>query len=64
MDIVGFTNMSRMVSPEQVMQVLNELFSIFDDLAKLHGVQKVETAGGIDPTQGQSSPSWHPYPAI
>jgi class 3 adenylate cyclase len=47
MDIVGFTNMSKLIHPVQVMQFLNELFSIIDDLAELHGVQKVETAGEV-----------------
>lgn len=44
MDIVGFTNMSKLIHPVQVMQFL---FSIIDDLAELHGVQKVETAGEV-----------------
>ena len=33
--------MSKQLPPVGVMTFLNELFSIFDDLAELHGVQKV-----------------------
>jgi len=45
MDVVGFTTMSKEVAPEQVLSFLNRLFSIFDMLVGMHGVQKVETAG-------------------
>ncbi len=45
MDIVGFTNMSKQVEPKKVLTFLNELFSILDELADTHRVQKVETAG-------------------
>mmetsp|Transcript_18118 Transcript_18118/g.50743 ORF Transcript_18118/g.50743 Transcript_18118/m.50743 type:complete len:350 (-) Transcript_18118:842-1891(-) len=45
MDIVGFTQMSKAVEPQEVMIFLNTLFSLFDQLTNMHGVHKVETAG-------------------
>lgn len=45
MDIVGFTAMANEVEPEAVMVLLNQLFTIFDTLCDIYGVQKVETAG-------------------
>jgi class 3 adenylate cyclase len=45
MDVVGFTAMSKTVEPQAVMTLLNQLFTIFDALCDVYGVQKVETAG-------------------
>ena len=45
MDIVGFTSMSKEVPAAEVMRFLNELFTGFDRLVKVHRVHKVETAG-------------------
>ncbi|KAJ9520664.1 hypothetical protein QJQ45_007460 [Haematococcus lacustris] len=45
MDVVGFTTMSKDCSPEQVMGLLNELFSKLDDMLDRHGVMRVDTAG-------------------
>lgn len=45
MDIVGFTSMSKLVDPVQIMAYLNSLFTIFDDLVDQYNVYKVETAG-------------------
>jgi class 3 adenylate cyclase len=44
-DIVDFTRRSRQVSPAQVVQALNELFSAFDRLARRHGLEKIKTIG-------------------
>ena len=44
-DIVGFTSMSKQVSPVAVMTFLNEIFSLFDRLTDKYGIQKIETAG-------------------
>ncbi|MFH1463029.1 MAG: adenylate/guanylate cyclase domain-containing protein [Pseudomonadota bacterium] len=44
-DIVGFTPMCRALSPTQVVDVLNEVFSRFDDLAQHYGVEKIKTIG-------------------
>jgi adenylate cyclase len=44
-DIVGFTRMSEELSPVQTVKVLNEIFSLFDELADRHGVDKIKTIG-------------------
>jgi adenylate cyclase len=44
-DIVGFTSLTRQVSPERMISVLNELFSAFDRLATEHGLEKIKTIG-------------------
>ncbi|MBL0158212.1 MAG: HAMP domain-containing protein [Bryobacterales bacterium] len=44
-DIVGFTAMSGREGPAEVVQFLNELFTRFDELAQLHGVEKIKTIG-------------------
>nr|UQK61951.1 soluble guanylate cyclase 2 [Choanoeca flexa] len=44
-DIVGFTKLSSSVKPQSVMNMLNELFSKFDELCDKHEVFKVETIG-------------------
>ena len=44
-DIVDFTRHSRQIAPEQVVQVLNGLFSVFDQLAKQRGLEKIKTIG-------------------
>ncbi|KAG1670868.1 hypothetical protein FOA52_000370 [Chlamydomonas sp. UWO 241] len=45
MDFVGFTAMSKDVEPHAVLTIVNDLFTRFDDLCDVHGVQKVDTAG-------------------
>jgi len=44
-DIVGFTSLSSRVPPEQLVGMLNELFSEFDKLAEKHGLEKIKTIG-------------------
>lgn len=44
-DIVGYTNMSSQMTPVEVMQMLSDLYSQMDVLAKKHNVYKVETIG-------------------
>ena len=44
-DIVGYTKMSAEMTPIEVMQMLNSLYSRIDELAKKHGVMKIETIG-------------------
>jgi class 3 adenylate cyclase len=44
-DIVGFTSLAARVSPEQLVTMLNNVFSIFDQLAEKHGLEKVKTIG-------------------
>jgi adenylate cyclase len=44
-DIVGFTRMSEELSPVQTVRILNDVFSLFDELADRHGVEKIKTIG-------------------
>ncbi|HEY3326358.1 MAG TPA: adenylate/guanylate cyclase domain-containing protein [Novimethylophilus sp.] len=44
-DLVGFTRMSTTVSPEQLVALLNRLFSRFDELSSRFGVEKIKTIG-------------------
>ncbi|MEW5297341.1 MAG: hypothetical protein WDW36_000556 [Sanguina aurantia] len=44
-DLVGFTTMSEMMTPEEVMLLLNRLYTALDDLLDIFGVYKVETIG-------------------
>ena len=44
-DIVGFTRMTEEMSPGETVKVLNDIFSIFDELADKHGVEKIKTIG-------------------
>ena len=44
-DIVGFTTISSKMDAAKVSSLLNRLFRKFDDLAYLHGVQKIDVVG-------------------
>ena len=45
-DIVGYTDLvSRLLTPIQVSDLLDRLYSEFDELSDLHGVHKMETIG-------------------
>ena len=44
-DIVGFTNTSSGHTAEEIVDALNNLFSRFDERAKLMGVEKIKTIG-------------------
>lgn len=44
-DIVGFTSLSSRIPPEQLVSMLNDLFSTFDTLAENHGLEKIKTIG-------------------
>lgn len=44
-DIVEFTAFSSRISPEALVVFLNELFSIFDNIAEKHGLEKIKTIG-------------------
>ena len=44
-DIVDFTGRSERITPEQVVEVLNDLFSAFDRLTRQRGLEKIKTIG-------------------
>jgi class 3 adenylate cyclase len=44
-DIVGFTNLSAQISALELVQLLNEIFSLFDALAQGHNLEKIKTIG-------------------
>jgi class 3 adenylate cyclase/Tfp pilus assembly protein PilF len=44
-DLVGFTSLASRMNPVQVVEILDSLFSTFDALAQLHGVEKIKTIG-------------------
>ena len=44
-DVVEFTTYAERTAPDRVVGVLNEIFSEFDTLATLHGVEKIKTIG-------------------
>ena len=44
-DLSGFTEFSEHVDPQQVVGLLDEIFSTFDHLAHAHGVEKIKTIG-------------------
>lgn len=44
-DLVGFTQLSARVSPTELVALLNRIFSEFDRLSDLHGLEKIKTIG-------------------
>jgi PAS domain S-box-containing protein len=44
-DIVDFTPLSAQISPLELLNLLNQIFSVFDQLAEKHGVEKIKTIG-------------------
>jgi len=44
-DLVGFTPLSARMDPEKLVELLNEVFSLFDELAEEHGLEKIKTIG-------------------
>lgn len=44
-DIVGFTSISQQIPAEEVVSILNELYSKFDAIAIKYGVEKIKTIG-------------------
>lgn len=44
-DLAGFTDLSRKMSADELVNLLNDLFSRFDKLAQLHGAEKIKTIG-------------------
>ena len=44
-DLVGFSKLTNSLSPTQIVQLLNQLYSGFDAIADLHGLEKIKTIG-------------------
>jgi len=44
-DLVGFTTLTSHIGAEQIVQLLNEVFSAFDLLTEKHGLEKIKTIG-------------------
>jgi class 3 adenylate cyclase/PAS domain-containing protein len=44
-DLVDFTRLAACVSPKELVYLLNELFSAFDQLTEKHGLEKIKTIG-------------------
>lgn len=44
-DIVGFTPLSARLSPTDLVDFLNRIFSSFDELVEKHGLEKIKTVG-------------------
>jgi adenylate cyclase len=44
-DIEGFTPLSQRLTPVELVEMLNDLFSRIDDLVRTHGLEKIKTIG-------------------
>ena len=44
-DIVGFTRLSEQLTPQDTVDLLDEVFTIYDGLAEKYGVEKIRTIG-------------------
>ena len=44
-DIVGFTPLAETMAPNEVVELLNEVFSAFDQIVEEHGLEKIKTIG-------------------
>jgi guanylate cyclase len=44
-DLVGFTPLTNVLSPNEMVKLLNEIYSHFDSLIEKHGVEKIRTIG-------------------
>jgi guanylate cyclase len=44
-DLVGFTSLTNVLSPNEMVELLNEIYSHFDSLIEKHGAEKIRTIG-------------------
>jgi adenylate cyclase len=44
-DIVDFTTLAARITPTELVGMLNQIFSLFDQLAEQHGLEKIKTIG-------------------
>lgn len=64
-DIVNFTNLSSNLSPAQLVEILNEIFSAFDQLAEKYKLEKIKTIGdAYMVVGGLPTPRWDHAEAI
>ena len=64
-DIVNFTNLSSSLSPAQLVEILNEIFSAFDQLAEQYKLEKIKTIGdAYMVVGGLPTPRWDHAEAI
>lgn len=61
-DFKGFTTVATKVSPQELVETLNECFSVFDEIVSKHNLEKIKTigdaymcAGGV-PVENTSNP--------
>jgi class 3 adenylate cyclase len=60
-DLVGFTKLSAHIGADQIVQLLNEIFSAFDLLTEKHGLEKIKTIGDAYMAAGGLSSSQHDH---
>ncbi len=64
-DLVGFTSLASKLSPIQVVEMLNTIFSDFDRLTEKHGLEKIKTIGdAYMVVGGLPTPRWDHAEAI
>lgn len=44
-DLVNFTQLSASLTPTELVELLNQIFSVFDQLTEKHGLEKIKTIG-------------------
>jgi len=62
-DIVGFTPWAQQTAPDRVVELLDGLFTTFDDLTTRHGLEKIKTIGDAYMAVA-GAPEPHPDQAI
>lgn len=62
-DLVGSTPMSSMLTPDELVAVLNRVFTRFDDLATTYGLEKIKTIGDAYMVVGGLPPAALDYEA-
>ncbi|MCV0402557.1 MAG: hypothetical protein K5924_02475 [Chloroflexi bacterium] len=56
-DIVAFSQLSMKLGPAELVQMLNGIFSTFDDLTEEHGLEKIKTIGDAYMVVGGLAPN-------
>ncbi len=54
--LVGFSRLEKKLSPEHLIELLNDIFSMFDTLAEKYGVEKIRNVGDTYIVAGVESP--------